>query len=74
MMDPTIIGALVVGIPALLIAYVAFWGRQRSIFWFVLALVVAGLGYLGSTGALADIANLILGSAPSQTPVITPAP
>ncbi len=74
MMYPTIIGALIIGIPVLFIAYFAFWFRQRPIFWFVLALVVAGLGYLGSTGALADIANLILGSAPTTTPVVTPTP
>lgn len=74
MMDPTLIGALVIGVPALIVAYFAFWWRQRPVFWFVLALVVAGLGYLGSTGALADIANLILGSAPTQTPAVTPAP
>ena len=70
----TTIGALIIGIPVLVVAYFAFFWRQRPIFWFVMALVVAGLGYLGSTGALADIANLILGSAPSQTPPMTPTP
>jgi hypothetical protein len=72
--SPTVIGALVIAVPALFIAYVAFFWRRRPIFWFVVALVLVGLGYLGSTGALADIANLILGSAPLRTPAVTPVP
>ncbi len=74
MISPIIAGALIVGLPAVLIAYVVLWRRQRPVFWFALALIVVGVGYLASSGALADIANLILGSAPFTTPAVTPAP
>jgi hypothetical protein len=74
MMLPIIVGGLVVGLPAILIAYVVLWRRHRAVFWFALALVVVGLGYLASSGALADIANMILGGAPFTTPAVTPTP
>ena len=63
MISPTVIGALVLGVPAVFIAYVAFFWRRRPIFWFVVALVLVGLGYLGSTGALRDIGALVVGEA-----------
>jgi uncharacterized membrane protein len=72
MMAPELLGALIVGIPALLIAYLAQWRRQRPVFWFALALIVVGVGYLAATGATADIANFLLDEAPM--PVETPAP
>lgn len=74
MISPIVAGALIIGLPAILIAYVALWRRQRQVFWFAVALIVVGLGYLASSGALADIANMILGGAPFQTPVVTPTP
>ena len=55
MISPAAIGALAIAIPALIIAYVAFFWRRRPIFWFVVALIAVGLGYLGSTGALHEI-------------------
>ncbi|HEY8246899.1 MAG TPA: hypothetical protein VIG38_06425 [Hyphomicrobium sp.] len=58
-----LIGALVLGVPALIIAYVSFFWRRRPIFWFVVALVLVGLGYLASTGALREIGTLIMGEA-----------
>ncbi len=58
-----LIGALVLGVPALIIAYVAFFWRRRPIFWFVVALVLVGLGYLGSTGALREIGAFVVGEA-----------
>ncbi len=61
MISPEIIGALIVGLPALLIAVVLFWNRLRPVFWFVLALIVVGVGYLASTGATADIAQYVMG-------------
>ena len=63
MISPTVIGALVLGVPALFLAYVAFFWRRRPIFWFVVALVLVGLGYLGSTGALREIGALVVGEA-----------
>ena len=74
MISAVVAGALIVGLPAVLIAYLALWRRQRPVFWFVLALITVGVGYLASSGALADIANLILGAAPFATPAVTPAP
>jgi hypothetical protein len=61
MISPTVIGALVLGVPALFIAYGTFFWRRRPIFWFVVALVLVGLGYLGSTGALHEIGALVVG-------------
>lgn len=63
MISPTVIGALVLGVPALFIAYVAFFWRRRPIFWFVVALVLVGLGYLASTGALREIGIRLMGEA-----------
>jgi hypothetical protein len=74
MILPIVIGALIVGIPALLVAHLALWRRHRPVFWFAAALVVVGLGFLASSGALADIANFILGGAPFTTPAVTPTP
>jgi len=74
MISPIVAGALIVGLPAILIAYVALWRRQRPVFWFASALIVVGVGYLASSGALADIANMILGGAPVTTPSVTPTP
>ncbi len=65
MISPTIVGALIVGVPAVIIAYLALWRSNRPIFWFALALVAVGLGYLDFTGALDDIAALVLGSGTS---------
>lgn len=73
-MDHVTIGGLIVGVPAILVAYLALWRRQRAVFWFAVALILVGVGYLASSGALADIANTILGGAPFQTPVVTPTP
>ncbi len=74
MISPTIIGALMLGFPALVIAYVALWRRNRPVFWFALALIVVGLGYLASTGALAEIADYVQGAMPAAAPAATPAP
>ena len=54
MSTATLIGAGVIAIPLLIV----FWGllrKQRALWWFACALLVVGLGYLASTGALHDI-------------------
>ncbi len=71
MISPTIVGALIVGIPAAIVAYLALWHRNRPVFWFALALIAVGLGYLDFSGALDDIANLVLGK---ELPAAAPAP
>ena len=60
-MTPSIIGALIAGIPAIIVAYLALWRNTAPVFWFALALIVVGLGYLAATGATADIALFFLG-------------
>jgi hypothetical protein len=59
MISPAAIGALVIAIPTIFVAYVAFFWRRRPIFWFVVALLAVGLGYLGSTGALHEIGAMV---------------
>ena len=49
--------------PAIIVAYLAFFWRRRPIFWFVVALVLVGLGYLDSTGALHEFGVAIVGEA-----------
>jgi len=68
MISPTIVGAVILGVPAVFIAYFALWYRNRPVFWFALALVAVGLGYLDFTGALDDVATLILGGVPAEAP------
>lgn len=63
MISPAAIGALAIALPALFIAYVAFFWRRRPIFWFVVALLAVGLGYLASTGALREIGAVVVGEA-----------
>ena len=68
----TVVGALLLGVPPFLVAYFSFFYRRRPIFWFVLALILVGLGYLGSTGALDDIGDLVVGGSeatPEPAPV-----
>jgi hypothetical protein len=61
MMSPEMLGGLIVGVPAMLIAYLALWRRQRPVFFFAVALILVGVGYLVATGAAADIAHVVLG-------------
>ncbi len=57
----TLIGSLVMGLPALVVAWFAF-RRQRPIFFFAVALILVGLGYLATTNAPTGIALAILGA------------
>jgi hypothetical protein len=69
MISPTILGALIVAIPAVIVAYLALWRQYRPVFWFALALVAVGLGYLDFSGALDDIADFVLGyRLPAEAP------
>ena len=61
MISAELIGALTLVIPAIVVAYIAFFWRRRPIFWFVVALALVGSGYLYSTGALRDIGLSIIG-------------
>lgn len=57
-----LIGALVIGIPLLVLAWV-FLHRQRPVFYFAVALILVGLGYQLTTGASEDIGRAVLGLA-----------
>ena len=58
---PTILGCLIIGLPAILLAWIAF-RRQRPIFFFALALIVVGLGYLATTPTPQGLARAVLGA------------
>ncbi len=60
MIPAKIAGAVILGIPLVVVAYAALWWRQRPVFWFALALILVGLGYLMATGATDDIARSIV--------------
>jgi hypothetical protein len=77
MIPSAVLGALILGVPATLLAYWALYRQPRSIFWFAFALILVGLGYLGGTGALSDIANTVTGEAgltvaPGEPSIIEP--
>jgi hypothetical protein len=63
MMTAELIGAAVIVLPAIFIAYLAFFWRRRPIFWFIVALTLVGTGYLFSTGALHNIGVALIGDA-----------
>lgn len=55
-MTPKITGAIIIGIPLLIVAWALLWRRNRPVFWFALALIAVAVGYLMATGATDDIA------------------
>jgi hypothetical protein len=68
MIPAKLAGALILGVPLILVAYIALWRRQRPVFWFALALILVGVSYLMATGATDDIARSIV-----PAPVLQPA-
>jgi len=73
MMSAKFVGVLILGIPLLALAWLLLWQRQRQVFFFALALILVGLGYLAATGATDDIAHAVLGTALDAPPAATPA-
>ncbi len=69
-MTPKLIGALILAIPAILMARFVLWRRNPAIYWFAVALIAVGVGYLMATGATDDIAHQLLpqfaGPAPAK--------
>ena len=57
---PTLLGCLVMGLPAILLAWIAF-RREKAIFWFAVAVIVVGLGYLATTEAPIGVAKVVFG-------------
>jgi len=70
MLTPKIAGAIVLGLPLLVVAWALLWRRNRPVFWFALALIAVALGYLMATGSTDDIASRIVpqifGAAPAK--------
>ncbi len=60
MFSPKLVGAFIVGLPLVILAWALLWRRARPVFWFALALVAVALGYLMATGATDDIANRLV--------------
>ena len=67
----TLVGALLLGIPLVIVSLVLLRQQPRAIQLFSLALIVVGLGYLMAVGATGDIARTV---APSQFPSSSPVP
>lgn len=73
--QPLIAGIATLGIPLLLVGL--FFVRRIAIFLFYVVLVVVGIGYLTSTGAISDIGHFTLntiGAAPADEPVVPSVP
>jgi hypothetical protein len=72
--NDTIIGLLVIGIPALLIGGILL-GRYRPVFWMFFAALIVGLGYLTTTGTVDDVGKQAIGyvGTPAPTPAVAPA-
>ena len=73
-MTPTVLGALILAVPALLVAALVLWRQSRAVFAFAAALILVGTGYLMSTGATADIALRLAPSLVASQPGPAPAP
>ena len=59
-MTPKIAGAVILGLPLVILAWAFLWRRNRPIFWFALVLIAVSLGYLMATGATDDIAGWLI--------------
>lgn len=68
-MSPKLLGAILLGMPLLIIAWAVLWRRQRAVFWFAMALIAVALGYLMSTGATDEIAQRLIPQISSPPPV-----
>ncbi len=68
-MTPKLYGAVILGLPLVIVAWALLWRRQRPVFWFALALIAVALGYLMATGATDDIANRLIPNLASPPPI-----
>jgi hypothetical protein len=57
---PSIIGLLLLGLPPILLAWIAL-RRQKPVFYFAVALILVGLGYLATTPTPVGLARAVLG-------------
>lgn len=70
-MSANLVGALILAVPALAVAWVLLWRRQRPVFMFAVAMILLGVGYLWATGAAGDIGRRWVPSLVSA-PVVVP--
>ena len=68
MIPANIAGAIILGVPVILTAWMILRRQPRPVFWFALALILVGLGYLMATGATDDIARSLM-----PVPMLQPA-
>jgi hypothetical protein len=68
MIPAKLAGAAIIGVPLILLVCAGLRRQPRPVFWFALALILVGLGYLMATGATDDIARSIV-----PAPVLQPA-
>lgn len=57
---PTVLGCLIMVVPTVLLAWIAF-RRERAVFWFAVALILVGIGYLATTPTPETLAKVVLG-------------
>lgn len=57
---PTIIGLLLMGLPPIMLAYIAL-RKQKPVFYFAVALILMGLGYMATTPTPTGLARAVLG-------------
>ena len=69
MITPKLAGAVILGLPLLVLAWAVLWRRNRPVFWFALALILVALGYLMATGATDDIARRLVPQLSDPPPV-----
>ena len=62
-MNASIIGASIIAVPAIVIAWAVLWRRYRPVFWSVLAMICVAIGYLVATGAARDVGQRFGGAA-----------
>jgi dipeptide/tripeptide permease len=67
MIPAKIAGAIILGMPLIVTAWVLLRQQPRPVLWFTLVLMLVGLGYLMATGATDDIARSIV-PAPALQP------
>ena len=57
---PSIIGLLLLGLPPILLAWMAL-RKRKPVFYFAVALILMGLGYLATTPTPVGVARAVLG-------------
>lgn len=65
MSPAALVGAIIIGVPLYVTAWLLLRRQPRAIFLFAIVLLAVGMGYLTAVGATADIARRLL---PGQFP------